>query len=157
LKFVSPKAAVPGTHILYWLQSCSRLEGNLALELCVWLSQRLMLPVVILAAAPDTHNEVVADGIGCEKGEVGATTGVTLESFSTLKEGVRETALVNFGRRVSTLGIPLFVFDHPRLEALRVWVKECTPHVVITDDSGVFDAGGFKREVGPHSRCFRIR
>jgi hypothetical protein len=128
------------------------VEGNLALELCVWLSQRLMLPVVILAAAPDTHNEAVADGIGCAEDEVGVS--VTLESFRTLKEGLRETALVNFGRRVSTLGIPLFVFDHPRLEALRAWATECTPHVVITDDSGVFDAEGFKREVRSHSRCF---
>jgi hypothetical protein len=113
-----------------------------------------MLPVVILAAAPDAHDEAVVDGIGGAKGEVGATAGVTWESFCTLKEGLRETALVNFGRRVSTLGIPLFVFDHPRLEALRAWATECTPHVVITDDNGVFDVEGFKREVGTHLHCF---
>lgn len=38
-----------GSHIVYWVDQCARLHDNLALALCLWLSSRLQLPVVVLA------------------------------------------------------------------------------------------------------------
>jgi hypothetical protein len=114
-------------HILYFLDSCLRLEQNLALQVAIWLSSRLNLPLLVLFFHIDHES--------AGKFEI----------------------LQRLDAELQTINVPLLQISlqnpSESVNFFSSWCNSCSTHMIISDDSLTSPFFGLKQLISSKIHC----
>lgn len=126
-----------GRQILYFCQTCPRVHDNLALQLALWMSKSLNLPLQVLTFLP----RLVAE----------ARTARKSANEQWRSHCFRRKAFAKFHGLLATMKVPLVglvVEDQDVPKVLLDWERVYEPHFIVTDDThSTYRENAFKRYV----------